>query len=834
IWLSFAVMDWVVAPELAPQFLVYRLASVSVVGALLLLSRSGLPTSVHEVVSPLFPATVSVAASVMTCELGGFSSTYYVGIIVIMLYGGVLMPWRVGQAVALVLACIGPYVFINGSHYGFDGAAEPLAFLLGSGVITVLAVQTSRASRHTNFKLREKEKLSREAAEEANAAKTRFLAQVGHELRTPLMLIRGPLEAMVESGTVDADATRIMFANIDLLTRHLNTLLDVSRADDGELRLKVSRGNLGEVAETVAELARPHAEQRGITLLKKISKGLPESEFDPLHVEMILGNLISNAIKFTPNGGTVIVTASEEKEGLLLSVQDTGVGIPAGELEKVFGRFYRVTSAETSGVGGTGLGLSLVKHLVEMHGGTVKVSSGVGVGSLFTTVFPRTPPIDPSTFERRRGERRRQARRREDRQPLLSASDFDAHRFILADLGQIQYGEEVSAVSEQPGPNAPTILVVEDNNELRRSIAGWLSGEFRVLTATDGLDGYRKAVEAKPDVILSDIMMGQHDGYELLRLLRRETTSAETRIVMLTARAGADDAVATLEAKADDYLRKPFSVNELRARIRNQLRLRDAEKTLGERETRLLAIGSMASAIVHDIRNSISSVVATASLASYLHEQNTKTLKGDDAEKGQQISRELVAIEDRSMRAVGMLQEILDYSRGAEVRLKLESIKIRDLVSRVVAGVKPSLDYSDIDLVVTCDCEEEDVILDIERLFRALENLVFNARDAVMLAKNEIRVVELQFHLDRDHLCIVVADSGTGIEDTRQIFDAFVSDKENGTGIGLATVRNVVKSHGGDVQVVGRGRLGGAQFTVLIPVEPGGTLKEQVPPTLAH
>ncbi len=414
---------------------------------------------------------------------------------------------------------------------------------------------------------------------ELDEMKSRFFANISHELRTPLTLIRGQVEDVRDArfGPIPHNASRHLDASLSQtrrLQRLVEELLDLSRLQSSRMRLATSRHDLDAFLRRLTGLFSSLAHKHDITLTYEgltcegAGDALPVY-FDEDKLEKIVTNLIGNALKFTEAGGHVTVAleapAAEDESGAgafaVVRVTDTGMGIPASELPKVFERFYQVDTSSTRRFGGMGVGLALVKELVELHGGAIAVESVEGEGATFTVTLPlgRDHLSDEEVVEA----------------PDSEAPTGDGFSDLGGD-GHPAVSAEGEASGEAPGvpARAPTVLVVEDNAELRQYLREHLRARYHVLEAEDGQDGLAKAQAERPDLVVSDVMMPRMDGFALLRALKRDDDLRTVPVILLTARAGAEDRLKGLEAQADDYLAKPFSMAVLEARIHNLIAMR--------------------------------------------------------------------------------------------------------------------------------------------------------------------------------------------------------------------------------------------------------------------
>jgi signal transduction histidine kinase/DNA-binding response OmpR family regulator/streptogramin lyase len=399
---------------------------------------------------------------------------------------------------------------------------------------------------------RERELADRNAQlQSLDHAKTRFFANVSHELRTPLTLTIGPLEDIRARSGGDPQVERwldIALRNSRRLLRLVNQILDVAKLDAGAMQLSPRQLDLASFCRGVVGAFTPVADRKGIRLTVDTPQPLPGA-FDADAIEKILTNLLSNAIKFTPSGGAVHVSVAKLNGSPRLLVRDTGPGIPADQIDRVFERFYQVDESTTRAQPGTGIGLSLVKELAELHGGSIAVESSNGETTFTATI----PPLAVS-----------------DGGAVMSApaqTDASTLTTLATDEQPVNGAEPTDA--EASIDDVPTLLVVDDSPDLRAYIRDHFSTQFRVIEAGDGTQGIALARQYLPDVVLSDVMMPGTDGHELVRVLRSSAETDFLAIVLLTAQAEAEQRLEGLEGGADDYIVKPFEMRELDVRVRN-------------------------------------------------------------------------------------------------------------------------------------------------------------------------------------------------------------------------------------------------------------------------
>lgn len=404
-----------------------------------------------------------------------------------------------------------------------------------------------------------------------DADKSRLFANVSHEFRTPLTLTIGPLEDLRDGlhGELPPDARRpvgLAIRNARRLLGLVEQLLDVAKLDAGALRLSTARVDLGTVVGRTAEAFFPLAERLGVGLSVDAPAAPIAVDLDVDAFDKVVANLLSNAFKFTPRGGAVRVEVTAAEPMARVAVSDTGPGIPPEDVPHVFDRFYRADESHNARAPGTGIGLSLAREVVELHGGSIRVESAVGAGSRFVVSLPRAVGVGLAGGDG-------QAR------PASAAAGV-----LLSDWGN---GDEPEQ-PEEPAPDADvtTILVVDDHPEIRSYVGRHLGAArdgrapYRIVEATDGAEGLELARALLPDLVVSDVMMPRVDGVELCRALKADPATDFLPVVLLTAKAGEEATLTGLGVGADDYVTKPFNVRELAARVDNLI---DGRRKLRER-----------------------------------------------------------------------------------------------------------------------------------------------------------------------------------------------------------------------------------------------------------
>ncbi len=422
-----------------------------------------------------------------------------------------------------------------------------------------------------NMQALNEERKRAEALAEIDQAKTLFFNNISHEFRTPLTLILGPIEELLgrspEFAPETMQALETTHRNALRLLKLVNTLLDFSRIESGRHRAQFAPTRLDTLTANLAGNFRSVMEKGGLEF------EVETTPFDqPVFVdadlwEKIVFNLLSNAFKFTL-AGKVTLTLRQEKNSAVLQVHDTGSGIPAAELPKLFTRFHRIHTTAGRTYEGSGIGLSMIRELVRMHGGSIRAESIEGRGSTFTVEIPLGNAHLPKE---------------------QVFSDAEA----LTVISEIYISEAESLLEASEPEHAgedlhkPRVLVVDDNPDMRDHIESILSRQYNVVTASNGVEALEAARRRTPDLVLSDIMMPVMDGIQVLARLRENPKFNTIPIILLSARAGEEARIEGIDTGADDYLVKPFSSRELLARIQAQLKMAQA-RSHAERQIRNL------------------------------------------------------------------------------------------------------------------------------------------------------------------------------------------------------------------------------------------------------
>jgi signal transduction histidine kinase len=627
--------------------------------------------------------------------------------------------------------------------------------------------------------------------------KTQFFANVSHELRTPLTLILGPARRLAERPNLDPEdrsAAEGIERNARILLRHVNDLLDLSKLEAGRMTVEYADVDLASLVRRMAALFESIARERGMTFTVAAPDAC-RAQIDAAKIERVLMNLLSNAIKFTPAGGRVTcalqtLQPSDGPAAVRLTVSDSGPGIADGLRAHVFERFFQVEGGSTRRHGGTGLGLSIAKDFVELHLGTIAVDRAPEGGARFVVDLPAVAPPH-ARVESESSVARDHAGRTDFRTDLMGQA--------LADETRTETVETEAPLAA----NRPLALVVEDNREMNRFIAETLAEDFQVVRAFDGREGLTKALEHRPDLIVSDVMMPGMSGTDLLAALRRDADLKDTPVVLLTARADDDLRVDLLSAGARDYLTKPFSQDELRARTRNFARLKQAADALADHNRALemtnRELEAFSYSVSHDLRAPLRAIDG---FSQALEEEYAAQL---DTQGCHYLQR----IRAGTTHMARLIDDLLALSRIIRSDFERSTVDLSAMASAILGD----LAQADPDRRVTVKVADRVTVEADARLLRiALQNLLENAWKFTSHTQNAI--VEVGRRDENGVPVYFVRDNGAGFDMTHagRLFGAFQrlhrADEFAGTGVGLATVQRVIHRHNGRVwadAAVGRG-----------------------------
>jgi signal transduction histidine kinase len=815
---------------------------------------------------------------------GGIPSLYYPAIMLLFLGMPVLLPLTSRQAAVVSSVVFGLFVSQPLLGFGEFPANVFMINLLLPGLAAVECVVSCALLDRLKFQdylRREEIAAARDELAKLDDAKTRFSANVHHELRTPLTLMLAPLDGLREGdyGESSPAAARIlgtMHSNGQRLLKLINNLLDLAKLENQEFSISRQPLELVDFVEDLIEGTRSLAAVKGLEVSVRPLGVIPSICADRDALDKIMINLVGNALKFTEAGGSVVVELEESEGGVELRVIDSGVGLEADQLSRIFDRFAQVDCSTTRKHEGTGIGLSLAMELVGSHNGKIwATSGGVGQG---TTIHVFLPAGESDFAE-------------EDIRDFVSLDDaedfrresFPDHpagstndRYVDMDANVRRWVDQSDPDADEPGNSRledadgrSQILVVDDNADMRELLVFILGKEFFVRTARNGREALECLDVFEPSLVVTDVMMPEMSGTELCEAIKSDSRFDQIPVMIVSSKAESDMKVRGLELGADDYVTKPFHPREVLARARSLVNLRDAQHAvidrnlkLGEaleklqlaqqklvQSERLAAVGELAAGIAHEVNNpvnfSLNAARAMQAVAPEIEElaMSIAAVDWSDVEKlpaqaeAFQAQLDKIGIAElassvgeltqivcngleRTQKLVGDLRDYAGPDRGAirereNVVLGFEStisLVARDFLSH---GIDLQVDWLDTPVYVMADMSALNQVL-----LNLLKNSLYALQGVESGPPSDPLRTELTIGGGEGEVIIRVRDNGPGIPEdiVSKIFEPFFTTKEVGTGsgLGLSMSRGIAEAHGGSLLVSDSGR-SGAEFVLVLP-----------------
>jgi len=816
------LLDHSFYPQKFWQFFSIRMAVVFIlliIIGILFLEKKACHSVRVKVLGILSALCINFAFCLMIFLTDGARSPYYAGLNLIIICWAVVLPWAsLETAITCFLSLVG-YVLacVMNPMFG-EPSASPI-FLFNTFFVlitTLVAIGTSfflSRARFEEFNLRHQLDIQNRELQDLDRLKTQFFSNISHELRTPLTLILGPVETLLSRGGDSLDARVhegliLVHRNALRLLKLINDLLDLMRLEQGAEILRKRNLSLGSFLRGIVDSVRHLGLSKNLKIRVEPGNESDEVLVDPARMEKVVLNLLTNAIKYTPASGSVTVRWRCSPDEVCIEVADTGVGIPAADLPKIFDRFHQVRGNASNRVQGVGIGLALAKDLVTEHGGRIDVQSELGKGSVFRVVLPRISEqqeVEEATGESFAEEPFEKAFRSADRSWRNPVGDE-----VLPVVG---VGEEV-------------VLVADDEGDMLQYVVSLLSQDHRVVQTRDGSQVCDLVREHRPEVVLLDWMMPGKDGLSLCRELRAGPDWADLKIMLLTARIDEESKIEALRAGADDFLTKPFSTAEVRTRVANlfrsahlqkELRARNLELTgtlekLQRTETLLIqsekmnALGSLSAGLLHEINNPLNYTMTAISFA-----------KQFESSLGPEVREILADIDEGMHRIRDVITHLKDFAYpekpGTESLFSLREVfqSARKILARELDGVVVDVEIPETLLVRGQKTQITHVFM----------NLLGNAGKAVAdLPPGAPREICVKAAVLGDEVSITVSDTGGGIPEPvlNRIFEPFFTTREVGAGMGmgLSICHTILNAHHGSIRAGNRPG-GGAVFTVTLP-----------------
>ena len=827
-------LDLIVYPERWRYFLELRLLCSALAACLWFLHTMPFAVRFYRLLG--IPIAILPACFIawMIAVTEGTDSSYYAGLILILLAVNAVVHWSTGEsllATALLLllyllACL-PWNIGKTSGMFFNN----MYFLVLTGIIVVIGNYIYNNLHFREFVLRFELDQNRKKLEETNQKlveldqiKSRFFANISHELRTPLTLLLAPLETLIQKrGSALLPDMRellvIMRSNGMRLLKLINDLLDLVRLESGNMEVKREPVTIEPFLRGLGTAIRKTAEDRGIRLEIAVDDNLGTVVTDSDKLEKIVLNLLFNALKFTPAGGKVQLNAARRNGDMILEVLDSGIGISEEKLPFVFDRFWQADISSQRRYQGVGIGLALVKELVEAQGGKVQVSSEMGKGTRFTIHLPyleaelqtlQTAEDMPTSPEPGSSTDAEQVNGVDD--TWLKSLHHKAELFP----SMTSLRETIRPVEISSRNGHPRVLIADDEPDMLRYLKSQLSPNFQVIEAVDGQQAIEKASQFLPDAIVCDMMMPQKDGLEVCRGLRQRTSTQGIPILLLTARADEETKLTVLSAGANDFVTKPFSSTELSVRLKNLVdayhlqrelarknqilestleQLKETEAQLAQSE-KLASLGRMSAGIIHEINNPLNFTKAGL----YTLRSMAKPMS---AEAKAEFLEVLQDMEDGINRITNIVSDLRTFTQPNVTQF--DEVSVPQVVNSALRFL--SNEWRDNVTIEKELLEDQTIWANAHQVTQILVNLLQNAVDALkrMPDPENEPVIRIRSWNEDGESLIEVRDNGEGIPPNNlyKIFDPFFTTKDvgEGMGLGLSICYRIMKQHNGRIQV---------------------------------
>ena len=844
------VLDYFVYREQLWDFFELRVLCSILIGAFWLFVRTEIGREHYRLLGITLAILPAFFISWMIFRMDGAGSHYYAGLNLVLLVVGFILHWRLRESAIATTVVLGMYLaacfgydsnFLNDSTQRSD-FANNIYFLVLTGIIVVAGSGYHHRLRFREYALLYELDKNKQFLEESNRKlkqldelKSRFFANISHELRTPLTLLLAPLESLVvqSRSTMPAQTQELlatMQANGMRLLKLINDLLDLVRLESGRMEVRREPIEVEPFVRGLIQSIKQVAEDKRITLQAHVAEEVGVIMADRDKWEKILLNLVFNAVKFTPARGLVEARVEKSGEQLQIVIRDTGMGISKENLPNVSSRFWQADTSAQRKFQGAGIGLALVKELVEVQGGTARVESEINKGTTFTILLPFEPAELPASD-------------RVETPPSAPEHNGEAEQWLATLYRRAEFFPSMTSVHDTIRPlevgvgrkGAPKVLVADDEPDMLRFLKSQLTDHFQVIEAVDGQQAFEKACQFLPDIVLLDMMMPEKDGLQVCRELRERTSTKRIPIVLLTARADEDTKLQALAVGASDFLTKPFSTTELHVRIRNLIdsheyqrqltkqnkileatleQLKETETQLVQSE-KLAALGRMSAGIIHEINNPLN----FAKTATHMLKRGAAQFPAGDREEFEDTVKD---IEEGIDRVRIIVSDLRSFSHpNTEL---FEEVSVPNLITSTLRFL--SHEWKDKVEIVQRFPEDSVVWGNRHQLIQVLINLLQNGIDA--LKKKEFSSdnprIEIAGALREDRFVMAVRDNGPGIppENLARIFDPFFTTKDvgEGMGLGLSICYRIMESHRG--RITARSEPGQyCEFSLEFPVNCG-------------
>lgn len=797
-------LEYFIYPEYLKDFFLIRIACDFVLLPIYLVLFKGVARQFVRWLSALWAITPTVAISAMIYLADGSLSPYYAGLNLMIIVTCQLLPYTLKESIAycstVLLLYVSACLFHTSTPFDPNIFYNNVYFIILTSIISVTAGYYYNKRRIQDFVLKHELDLRNKQLEELDKMKSNFFANISHELRTPLTLILAPIQQILQSPTQLTDRIAELLHTAQdnglRLLKLVNDLLEVIKLEESKTKFNLEPIEVNAFLAATIGSMNAIAVPRNITLKNELFDGEIVIAADSYALERIFLNILGNAIKFTPDNGTIIVRSKRMGEVAEIEISDTGIGISQAELPHIFDRFHQVDSSSTRKYQGSGIGLALVKELVEKMQGQVIAESEPDSG---TTMSVRLP-LSLAEFKQ------------DEFAEMPIKSNVIETLYRDAELVLPIHTPNDEIESESFDKNKPVVLVVDDEHDMRRFLVNSLEDSYNVISARDGREGLNMAQQHLPDVMLLDLMLPEVDGLEVCRELKTNTGTRQIKIMLLTARVDETSKITALDYGADDFLTKPFSQLEVQTRLRNLYQtakleedLRQQNKTLENtlselqktqasliQSEKLNALGSLAAGLLHEVNNPLN--YALTAIQTVLIDPDLK-----DDEDLQDTFKD---IHEGMRRIQTIVSDLHTFAHPSETA--------KQAVFSFSAALDSALRFTSHDqenIIINIDLDEENnVVGSHSHIIQVLINLISNAYKANSnLSEYHQGQIDIIGKCEKEKFCVRFKDNGIGISEEvlTRIFDPFYTTRDvgEGMGLGLSISYTIIEDHGSTLQV---------------------------------
>ena len=821
---SAITQDLIVYPELAKTFIAIRLIEMCFVAIIYWLHFTDFGRKNIVALGLTWALSNNAYLCVLIYLADGSLSSYYAALNLVLLCAAVLLPWRAVETMAVSLATLVMYLiacYLNRVIINPFEERDMLTihsfFILLTGIISVTSTYFTTRARINDFNLRQELDARNKELEDLDRLKSQFFANISHELRTPLTLILSPIQDLLQKPELLNDKVSGLMQtardNSLRLLKLVNDVLEVVKLEEGKTELTLQNIELNRFLKGIVDSMSHMAEPSQIDFRKELSADSIMVQADVYALERIFLNLLSNALKFTPEGGSVTIRSKTNEKSAIIEIVDTGVGIDEKDLPYIFDRFRQADGSSTRKYQGTGLGLALVKDLTEKMDGAITAESEPGVGTVMRVSLPVREEMLTSDSP--------EARSNEDwLENMHQAAEHRASLPMESPFGTLE--------AELPAGDKPSLLIVDDEPDMRKYLEGILESDYRLALARDGRQGLELARKLHPDLMVLDLMLPELDGLEVCKQLKEDPSTRDIKIILLTARIDETAKITALKNGADDFLTKPFSRTEVETRLGNLFetakleadlvqRNEELENTLGElkktqsslvQSEKLNALGTLSAGLLHEVNNPLNYVITALQLIK----------KEPEVEQSDDLQDYFSDIDEGVERIKNIVSDLHTFAHPSAVDVK-KSFSLNAAVDSAMRFT--AQDCKGIDVSKSLD--SKDTLLGSQgHIIQVLVNLLSNAARAVReLNVERAPKIDIRSESRNGRVFISVEDNGIGMteEIMQRVFEPFFTTQDvgGGMGLGLSICHTITQNHGGSITV--QSELGQwTRFTFDIPL----------------